>query len=179
MRFCFNLLDIDSDGVLTAGDLKIITELVNPDCSLGKEIQILLVHYERTHLRVKTFVKAADAIDFEKYILLLQKARGTPVPESCLVEELLKKTLSQPEKFKKTSVFICTNEQLVEALKQRQTYKGIADAIISGRSYNEALVDVGDAKEEDLALALGRLNNPLENQDKKKSVQFNLPKQKK
>ena len=35
--------------------------------------------------------------------------------------------------FKRTSVFICTNEELIEALRRKNKYQGLAEAIISGK----------------------------------------------
>jgi hypothetical protein len=43
------------------------------------------------------------------------------VQHSCLVDELLKKVMSEEGKFKKISIFICTNEELIRALKKKQS----------------------------------------------------------
>lgn len=70
---------------------------------------------------------------------LLQRAFGSEengikqLYDSCLIQEILKKILADVGKFKKTSVFICTNEELVKAVKRKNPYAGVAEAIISGR----------------------------------------------
>ena len=55
--------------------------------------------------------------------------------ETCLVEEILKKCLCDQEKLRKVlpSVFVCTKEEVVESLKRRNPYLGLADAIIAGK----------------------------------------------
>lgn len=52
--------------------------------------------------------------------------------------------------FKKTSVFICTNEELIEALRKKQRYQGLAEAIISGREIPP--LDFTETSKEDLAI---------------------------
>ena len=96
--------------------------------------------------------------------------------ESVLIEELKKKILAAPSKLKLTSIFICTADEIVEALRRRQKYEGLAEKIISGKEIPK--ITLGDATKEDLAQALEKLNNQgLDQADKKKSVQFNLPNQ--
>lgn len=60
MRFCFNLLDIDRDGILDAVDLETLCEITNLDCTFGKELQLYLDHYSVTNLRIKTRPKQSD-----------------------------------------------------------------------------------------------------------------------
>ena len=71
MRLCFNILDLDKDGYLDASDLEKLSEMTNMDCSFGKELQVFLDHFSVTNLRIKTKPKLSDALDFEKYLLLL------------------------------------------------------------------------------------------------------------
>lgn len=40
---------------------------------------------------------------------------------------------------KKASVFLCTNEELLTALRKKSKYKGLAEAIISGKEETPAL----------------------------------------
>ena len=43
-------------------------ELVNIDSKIGKELQILVDHYSRTHIRNEVKPTPKDEIDFDKYI---------------------------------------------------------------------------------------------------------------
>ena len=61
-------------------------------------------------------------------------------------------------------------------MRKRQKYDGLAEKIISGKEIPK--ITLGDQTKEDLAQALQKLNNQgLDQADKKKSVQFNLPNQ--
>lgn len=178
MRFVFNFFDIDSDGIIKAQDLTKCVEMINMDTRFGKELQAILDYYSSTHLRPRVKAKITDQIDFEKYLTVMQKAFGGPSGkpvESCLIPELIKKMLAKDGKFKKDSIFVCTNEELIEAVKRKNKFLGIAEAIISGK---EHVIPTFDAENLTPAELKAMLMQPTEG-DKKKSVHFNVPASKK
>lgn len=60
MGFIFKLLDTDSDGILKASDLTKCAEQLNIDAQFGREVQMLMDHYTKTHLKIKTKPKTQD-----------------------------------------------------------------------------------------------------------------------
>ena len=86
--------------------------------------------------------------------------------------------MAKEQKFKKTSVFLSTHEELIEALRKKCEFVGLADSIISGREFTQKIDFSTITCQEDLKKKLAMLSSVgQENQvqDKKKSVQFNLP----
>ena len=151
MRFVFNFLDHDGDGVIRAQDLERTIAQVNMDAQFGREVVPLIQHYNETHTKNRSKPRINDRLDFEKFLQIQQRAfeekekakkkivdaskpkEAKQLFESCLVEEILKKILSDQEKLRKVSVFICTKEEVVDSLKRRNPYAGLADAIIAGK----------------------------------------------
>ncbi len=60
MKFVFNFLDIDQDGIIKAQDLSMCIESVNMDTRFGKELQVILDYYTVTFLRPKQRPKLLD-----------------------------------------------------------------------------------------------------------------------
>jgi hypothetical protein len=68
---------------------------------------------------------------------------------------------------------MCTNDELIEAVRRKQKYSGIAEAIISGKDHIQPIFDAKNVNEEDL---LAMLNfQAVDPNDKKQQVRFNLP----
>jgi hypothetical protein len=59
---------------------------------------------------------------------------------------------------------MCTNDELIEAVKRKHKYAGIAEAIISGKDHVSPLFDAKNLNQEDL-LAMLHAHDP---NDKKK-----------
>ena len=142
------MMDFDRDGVLKAQDLERAIQLVgNKDCTFGQEVQLLIDHYSQTHLRKREKPLLQDAITLQKFIELLakretdrrQQAAGPKVwipkiyeVESSLLNELTKKMLGKEGQYKKESVFVCTEAEVVQALKYKHRFSGLAKSVIAG-----------------------------------------------
>jgi hypothetical protein len=89
------------------------------DAKFGKEVQILIEFYSATHLRIKGKPNSNDAIDSDKFNTILYKAYvgKQQTTCSCLIADLMQKPLQIPPK--KASVFLATNEELVQALRNK------------------------------------------------------------
>lgn len=95
------------------------------DGKMGREIKFLLDHYVKTHLRIPGKPKETDLINLDAYINFLVKIYGKN-GQSCLVDELIKKSMSAEGKFSKISVFLPTLEESLEAKRRKNKFKGLA-----------------------------------------------------
>jgi len=89
------------------------------DSKFGRELQVLLDHYVKTSLRIIGKPKEKDMIRLDFYISCLAKMYGKN-GQSCLLEELMKKSMASEGKFAKMSVFLSTQDEKVDA-KRRQS----------------------------------------------------------
>ena len=87
------------------------------ESKFGCELQFLLDHYVKTHLRIVGKPKDKDKIRLDFYISCLSKLYGKN-SQSCLLEELVKKSTASEAKFSKMSVFLVTKEKKAEAKRR-------------------------------------------------------------
>ncbi len=67
---------------------------------------------------------------------------------------MLQKSLAKEGKFKKTGVFICTNDELIEAVRKKQKYMGLADAIINNKDIPKSDFKISNSEDLKNALAI-------------------------
>lgn len=71
MRFAFTLIDIDHDGVLNGTDLLNTQDCIDISSEYGQELQLLIDHYVKTHLKIRTRINPKDFLDIDNFIKLV------------------------------------------------------------------------------------------------------------
>ena len=86
--------------------------------------------------------------------------------------------MTEASKNKKTSVFVCTNDELIDALRRKQKLTGLANAIIEGCDGTEQGIDNYYMKstKEDMSKMIANMQLQPGDTERKKSVHFTLPK---
>lgn len=132
------MLDQDGDGLIKGPDLFKCQENVERDCKLGREIHELNEHYVNTHLRIVGKPKESNAISLDFYISFMSKLYGKN-GQSCLIDEIMKKSMASECKFAKMSVFLPTELEIAESKRRKSKYLGITSgAIVSALGLFEA-----------------------------------------
>ena len=112
VRFIFNMLDHDRDGILTSYDLLSSWELVPPASKFGHEISIYIEHYYNHVLKVQGKPNPKETIDFDKFCNLLTAYSSDGSLNSCLMPEIQSKPLEKPGKSKMFSVLVPTRAEI-------------------------------------------------------------------
>jgi len=98
MRFAFELLDSDNNGLLSGPDLVVVQESIEPTCEYAEELKKIIEFFVRKHVLIKDarFVGISDYIDLDRYLALIE--------HSCIIDEVKTKILSKPGKANGSSV---------------------------------------------------------------------------
>lgn len=99
MRFAYAMIDIDHDGILNGPDLLNTQESIDMSSEFGHELQLLIDHFVKTHLKIRTRINPNDYLDIDNYIKVLGNK------PSCVIQELKLKLISKAGKYCKRSVF--------------------------------------------------------------------------
>lgn len=98
MRFAFELLDSDNNGLLSGPDLLVVQENIEPTSEYAEELQRVIEFFVRKHVLVKDprFIGLSDNIDLNRYLALIN--------HSCIIDEFKTRILTKPGKANGVSV---------------------------------------------------------------------------